>query len=498
MKWQPTLAAALLIVAVGAPRADAQGPSRKYGDLLKRIPDQANAMLLVDVDALFNSPLGQREKWRERAANRPTGVLGVSTDASKFVVAAAVDLDSADERWKLGMLQTHASPPALTALAAREGGYVEQLQTQNVAWTPRNFYLFAYPERIVGFAVPTDRQLLTGWIRSFLAKPRTFPPSWADRAIYRADAGAAIVLAVNLDQAFAPKQVEDWLRTFQSETVQRNKINFDMLAGRLAGAKSAFLQVDVKETIEGTIRIDFEYPVDMLRPVAKELILAAVDDYGAGLGDLKRWTAEAKDKTITLSGRLSEDTVRRILSFIAAPRLTPAHESYGDTPPSSPGESTKAAPPSTAEPSRDAGPKATQQYYRSVIDIVQTLKGHKADSQRSAKVWYDRSAKQIEDLPLLNVDSELLDWGSAMARNLREMASGINYAQKDTNFRIHRTAGGYYGGYGYGGDRAANAEVIKKQYADVMSVQLDTRWQAIETSVADMRRKLVTKYKVDF
>ena len=32
----------------------------------------------------------------------------------------------------------------------------------------------------------------------------------------------------------------------------------------------------------------------------------------------------------------------------------------------------------------------------------------------------------------------------------------------------------------------------------MMSVDLDKRWQAVETSVADMRRKMVEKYQVDF
>ena len=73
-----------------------------------------------------------------------------------------------------------------TTLAAREGGYVEQIETQNIAWTPRNFYLLAFPERIVGFTVPSDRQLLAGWVKNFFIKPRTSPPGWADRAFYRA------------------------------------------------------------------------------------------------------------------------------------------------------------------------------------------------------------------------------------------------------------------------------------------------------------------------
>ena len=32
----------------------------------------------------------------------------------------------------------------------------------------------------------------------------------------------------------------------------------------------------------------------------------------------------------------------------------------------------------------------------------------------------------------------------------------------------------------------------------MLSVDLDKRWQALETSVSDVRRKMVEKYKVDF
>src|SRR5262249_48209725 len=156
----------------------AQGPSKKYGELLKRLPEAANVMLLVDVDGLLNSPLGQREKWREKAASRPTGILGLSADASKVVVAAGIDLETLVERWTPGMVQTRSNPPDLAVLAGREGGFVEQLETMNVAWSPRGFYLFTFPGQIIGFVVPADRQLLSGWIRSTLIKPRTFPPSW--------------------------------------------------------------------------------------------------------------------------------------------------------------------------------------------------------------------------------------------------------------------------------------------------------------------------------
>jgi hypothetical protein len=40
--------------------------------------------------------------------------------------------------------------------------------------------------------------------------------------------------------------------------------------------------------------------------------------------------------------------------------------------------------------------------------------------------------------------------------------------------------------------------VIKKQSDAMLSVDLDKRWQLLETSVSDMRRRMVEKYKVDF
>ena len=77
---------------------------------------------------------------------------------------------------------------------------------------------------------------------------------------------------------------------------------------------------------------------------------------------------------------------------------------------------------------------------------------------------------------------------------------GINYSSKDTTHRIAGTANGAYGGYGYGygGSRAVSGSVITKQNNAVLDVSLDGVWQTLETSISDMRRKLVAKYKVDF
>ena len=87
-----------------------------------------------------------------------------------------------------------------------------------------------------------------------------------------------------------------------------------------------------------------------------------------------------------------------------------------------------------------------------------------------------------------------------VSRTLREMSSGINYyaQNQSTPWPRPRTASTPGTGTCYANSRAYDQSVIKKQSDAMMSVDLDKRWQAMETSVADMRRKMVEKYKVDF
>jgi hypothetical protein len=493
-----------VLIGLAATADPAWAAGRPFDELMKRIPDQANVLLLINTDRLLDSPLGRREGWRELVGDRPTGVFGLSNDMARLALAAGVDLDSLRVRWKIGMAESRGSVPKLSTLASREGGYIEQLETQNVAWTPRDFYLFSFPNRIIGFAAPADRQAMAGWIVKTLSKPRTFPPGWADLAVNRANGGVPIVLAVNLARAISPKHAEVWLRS--ADRARNAKGSADLVAQRLATAKSALIQVDVKETIQGTLRVEFEEPVSTYASQIKPIILDLLADYGAELSEIKTWTSEAKGNVLTMTGRLSKSDVARVLSVVTTPRLS-AHGSYGATldevdnvkADTRPEARTREEPPTPT--TADTVLKASQGYFLAVVDIAESLRNQKASSRRSLNLWYDRAAKQIEELPILNTDSDLLDWGSTVARTFREMSLGIHTNVKDQAHRIAGTAGGYYGGYGVGyagPGRAAEAEVIKKQSNAVLDVELDKVWQTLQISIADMRRKMTEKYKVEF
>src|SRR5690349_10675571 len=98
-RWAPALLASLVLV--GACRADDAFP-----DLLKRVPSQANAVLFLDVTAVYASPLAQREKWGQPGDMHYVGGLyHFPRTASKLVAASQFSPGSLENEWEVGLMQ---------------------------------------------------------------------------------------------------------------------------------------------------------------------------------------------------------------------------------------------------------------------------------------------------------------------------------------------------------------------------------------------------------
>ena len=473
----------------------ASNAADKFEDLLKRIPDHCNAIALIDVDALLDSPLGKREQWREKMVDRPSGVLGASANASKVVMSASVDTRTMQDRWKLGMVQTRGAAPSLSVLASREGGYLDQVETQSVVWTPRGMYLVRFDPRIVGFVAPADRQGLTSWITNTLSKPRNFPSGWYDRAVFRANAGSDIVVALNLKNAVSPVEIEAWARSL--EDVKKYRLDPSLLASKLSGVKSATYQIDVDETIKGSLRVDFDGDISYAAPMAKEIVTAALSGAGAESDYLSTWQASVEGNAITLSGRMEEDDVIRITRFLTIPHLDSMDDKYASANESTASVATATKP---AEATESDVVKASQQYFHSVVNLVSKLKTQKNQSFNTIRIWLDRTAGDIDELPILSVDTDLLEWGSRVSYLLREMAFGVNYSNKSRQYQLANSNKGGYGGYYYGGGAGASVDdrLAKTSSNAVLSVDLEGRWRSIQNSIGETRRALVAKYKVEF
>ncbi|MDX2038738.1 MAG: hypothetical protein SFX72_18980 [Isosphaeraceae bacterium] len=491
------VALAALGLVAASPPAD---PGVEFAGLLERIPTQSNLIMFFDFEALLDSPMAKREDWRGKmAANRPDP-LGIAGGVKLGVAAQHIDVRNMNERWRIAMLKVAGKLPKLEELAAREGGYVEEVAGVPVVFTPRDIELLRFGNDVLGSVSSVDRQALVGWVESTLSKPRKYPPSFADKALFKVGSGHQITMGVDLRNMVSARAIEPWLNAMPE--VKKSTSEPKLLAPRLASVESATLAVKVDQGIEGSLVIGFGKTLEGTGPILRAVVLQTAEDLGIDLPELKTWRIGlgSKNDTIEMEGRLSVDSLRKIASIGAPPRLSAA-KLKTDAP--------KPADPKPAPGADGASPYSTaaidtvatsQGYFRSVSAVIESLKKVDRPTYRATKTWYDRYAKQIEELPILGVDKDLLDWGSQVSRTLREMASGINYYANNQNYTLASQPNGVYYGYDYAyvNSKSYDQAVIKRQSDAMMSVDLDKRFQALELSSSDMRRKMVEKYQVDF
>ena len=125
--------ATLLVVSVVFPASDAFAD---VGDLLNRVPGDANVIVVIDVQRMMKCPMAHREGWAEKRAaaycDRP---LIVPPDATRVVQAALLDPSTLRSTWEVSVMEM-AKGPNVAAIARNESGYVDNLGDIPAAWSP--------------------------------------------------------------------------------------------------------------------------------------------------------------------------------------------------------------------------------------------------------------------------------------------------------------------------------------------------------------------------
>ena len=156
-----------------------------------------------------------------------------------------------------------------------------------------------------------------------------------------------------------------------------------------------------------------------------------------------------------------------------------------------------------------------------VADLKKTDHRQKGSSGQCA-IWYDRYATKIDRLPILNVDSDLLDFTANVAVGLRGLAgayrqAGIQSAQYSANPTsgwVVGYIGGYglgrgYGGYGFWGPSMGACAVARISGPSPRSTARrlgranasrirSENFQVLDAELARTRRQLTEKYGLEF
>src|SRR3954468_7502105 len=97
-------------------------PAADFADLLKRVPAQANAVLLIDADAARKSPHGAKEGWaKNHEKDSLGGIDSLPPGIERLVVAAQLNVTTLDPEWRIGIAATRTAVTT-AQIAAAEGG----------------------------------------------------------------------------------------------------------------------------------------------------------------------------------------------------------------------------------------------------------------------------------------------------------------------------------------------------------------------------------------
>jgi hypothetical protein len=440
--------ALLALCAIAASVARAQSP---HAALANKLPGGANAVLVINVEKFVASPLGQAQELQARLmsgyADRP---LAVPATARRVAIGAAVHPVGMRAIWEAAIIELSGTP-RLEPMLQAQGGYLDKIEGRPTAWTPRDTFYIALDDKTLAVARPAQRQLVRGWL---LGKDRpSLAPYFTTAMTAAGDADAVFI--VDLDDVIgapALRYAYGMGRLPSLEKIEGGAEAEDKLIQALASVRGMSIAMRVTDKISAQWIIDFEQPVaalgDQVEPFIIDVMTAA-DLYEPGVED--QWTFKAEGKRIVGTGTMQLAGLNKLIGLLSPINVGDAEATAGDgeaapaksqtpagapAPPPAPPPADGQAPPSTDPKQRAAA--ASQSYYRAVAKKLDMMTMKPSPSQGAT--WLIAQARQIEQLPLLDVDPALAEWGASVSNAFYRAAEELGIGQQRAQIASERIA----------------------------------------------------------
>jgi hypothetical protein len=488
MTLRSTAIAALgLIVCLASQRTHAE----TLEGLARRIPGDVNAIVLIDVEQVLATKLAQTQGWARKLetayVERP---IFLPPEAKKLVLGAVLDpTDDFLATRELAVMEL-SEPVGIRALARAESGYVDEINGKSAAITPADAAFIDLGGNILATVRPADRQYLARWIDFADDRASVRLSDYLQKSLPLVTDRVQVLLAIDLKDILGPHDIE--AKVGANALIQTKHADAAEIAKVLGTLRGAALRLAIDDDCQGQLQVDFDADVAPLGDLAKPLVLGALENLGLATDELATWKVSLAEKSIRMNGPLSADGQRRVFSVIElpAPKLdaTDAATAAGD--------------PAAANDSETR--ERSLAYFKSTEVLTADLRKGLKDT-KATSAWLERYAKRVDDLPVLHVDEQLLDYGDKLAETFRVMS--LSKRQAGIRAGVRATEGSYAGFYDYNGyynfGSTAYSSAADRRQAEKeeMSVASDTRvqgWKLIDDATADIRRSLTKKYGVEF
>jgi hypothetical protein len=491
--------------------------------LVRHLPEDANTLVLFNVEEILASPMGTKEGWRADFGKvYRSGLTVVPPGVTQFVLASQWDVELMEPNWTATVMRSE-NEPSMMDVSLRMGGHVDEVDGQEAAVLPNDTYVVKFGKNIVGSMSPADRQKATRWVQhAFSSTTRQPLGTYLTEAESYADKNLTpIIIAIDLEHVLSAKTVRSRLN--DAEFLKGKNVDLDQLAEVLASVRGVTLGLSITDHVSGAVKVDFDKDVSMTEAYAKPLLLAALSNHGVMINEFNDWKIQVAGKQILLRGSLQQSGIQRVCSLMDTPAdLRNVESSPGNT---SPGNL------SSSDGSLVG--RTTLQYFKMLEQYVGDIKTTKEHTQTQTPgmvgKWYKRYAEKIDALPILNVDPEMIQFGSQLSATLRQAegsmqgaalqeASGITNMQGNQVEDYQYAAGARAGFGGYGGMVGEAGYAYRYSYnpwasmaadgQEIAQIQMNARMtgygaanqtmEKAEVAMANMRKHMTEKYKMEF
>lgn len=476
------------------------GPAEaQIENLMMKVPQFANAIVVIDADAVSKTPLAIKEQWTSKleaaAASRP---IILPPEASRIVIASHMGTqDQMQTDWEMAVMDLH-EPIPLRSIAKAEGGYVDRINGLESAWTPSNAYFVSFGQNVLGMMYPANRQYVSRWADFAKNSLGVVASDYLKQASYKLGPTGQIVMAIDLKDAVQPHRLNGALDN--SPTIAKAKLDIPSVVPVLLSLQGVTLSVNVTDKAEGSLRVDFGQNVAPLKTVAKPLFLEVLNKRGAMIEDFEKWNVTVGDTYIKLEGNLSTNGMRRVFSILEMPStkfstLSTQIEQMG----------------TQGMPNDSMIAQSSLAYFKSVGTLIDDLQTDLRNNRDNQAMWMDRYAKKVDRLPILNVDDQLLTFGTNVAESFRNMglakrganiSAGVRKAGVYTEYYYSGTNYAFPGDtyQAYGSDRSqarVKNEIDRQEQSQALQVRFDG-FKQIEDARSKLRIDMTKKYNMEF
>jgi hypothetical protein len=491
----------VLLLAVGRAFGD-----ERFTPLLARVPSTANSLTMIDVSKVFASEMAVRLGWRQEHARKfdaSPSMLPPTTE--QFIWASELDLKYMNPIWQVAAMNL-SQDLSMEKLARWIRGERDMVAGLEAVATPRGGMVVKFSQREYGVIKPGNRQKAARWISESgrnREQSSSLSPYLAFVVADPTRTGADLLKAIDLTDALDRPSIRAALNN--SQVVKQAGLNPDEVADLLAGVRGLTVGVQFADRAAGKFVVDFKGSVAVLGQSAKPLLLEVLAEAGASFDELPSWTLTLGDRQFALQGEMTESGLRRLFSFL-------------ETDAAVVDQGTQDAGGADIQASASEIGSLTREYFRSVTKFLDDLSGERgANSYGTIALWFEKYARRIEALPILNIDPDMLSYSASVVSHFRGAADSIRAGGIKTGARTAQISsadygyGNDYGYYGYpvfsgstnyavGRAQAAEADRRAIRAEERAASSLDARGHVsqVKDESSAIRRQMTERYQMEF